>query len=37
MIIQPTNFDSVRKITINPRNLEEGYFVEFKDYANKWY
>ena len=29
MIIQPTNFDSVRKITINPRNLEEGYFVEF--------
>ena len=29
MIIQPRNFDSVRKITINPRNLEEGYFVEF--------
>ena len=29
MIIQPSNFDSVRKITINPRNLEEGYFVEF--------
>ena len=29
MIIQPSNFDSVRKITLNPRNLEEGYFVEF--------
>ena len=29
MIIQPSNFDSIRKITINPRNLEEGYFVEF--------
>ena len=29
MIIQPSNFDSTRKITINPRRLEEGYFIEF--------
>ena len=29
MIIQPSNFDSPRKITINPRRLEEGYFIEF--------
>ena len=29
MIIQPSNFDSARKITISPRRLEEGYFIEF--------
>ena len=29
MLIQPSNFDSTRRITINPRNLEEGYFIEF--------
>ena len=29
MIIQPSNFDSTRKITTNPRRLEEGYFIEF--------
>ena len=28
MIIQPSNFDSARKITISPRRLEEGYFIE---------
>ena len=29
MLIQPSNFDSARKITISPRRLEEGYFIEF--------
>ena len=29
MIIQPSIFDSARKITISPRRLEEGYFIEF--------
>ena len=29
MLIQPSNFDSTKKITINPRRLEEGYFIEF--------
>ena len=29
MLLQPSNFDSTKRITINPRKLEEGYFVEF--------
>ena len=29
MIIQPSNFDSSKRITINPRRLTEGIFVEF--------
>ena len=41
MIIQPSNFDSTRKITINPRRLEEGYFIEFnykkRDGSSKQY
>ena len=41
MIIQPSNFDSPRKITINPRRLEEGYFIEFnykkRDGSSKQY
>ena len=29
MIIKPSNFDSSTRITINPRRLTEGLFVEF--------
>tara|TARA_Y100000004_G_scaffold148388_1_gene169875 strand:- start:79 stop:483 length:405 start_codon:yes stop_codon:yes gene_type:complete len=29
MLIRPTNFESQVKLTLNPRNLEEGFFVEF--------
>ena len=29
MLLNPSNFDSTKRITINPRKLEEGYFVEF--------
>ena len=41
MLIQPSNFDSARKITISPRRLEEGYFIEFnykkRDGSSKQY
>jgi len=29
MLIRPANFESQVKLTLNPRNLEEGFFVEF--------
>ena len=29
MLIQPNNFTTNRKFTLNPRRLEEGIFVEF--------
>jgi len=29
MLIKPSNFESQVKLTLNPRNLEEGFFVEF--------
>ncbi len=29
MLLNPSNFDSTKRITINPRRLEEGYFIEF--------
>ena len=29
MLIRPANFESQVKLTLNPRNLEEGFFVVF--------
>jgi len=29
MLIRPANFESQVKLTLNPRNLEEGFFIEF--------
>jgi len=29
MLIRPANFESQVKLTLNPRTLEEGFFVEF--------
>ena len=36
MLLQPSNFDSTKRIAINPRRLTEGIFVEFNYKKKRW-